>query len=403
MTGSDHRWRPALAAVAVAAAVLLASCGGDDDDGANATTTPDVAAPTPHDDATPGGADTVDGSGTPTNDDDEDKDDENEDDKDDDDGEDDVPTDAGPAPDWMSAANATTPACPAPTVRVSTADDLQTALDDAAPGDVIWLEPGIYVGEFVTTASGTDAEPIALCGERDAILDGDGIKGGYAFHLDGAQHWIVDGFTIRNAQKGVMADGTTGTTISRLRVHAIGDEAIHLRRGSTDSVVTGNVISDTGRRRPKFGEGVYIGTAESNFCDISDCRPDPSHRNSIVGNVFFATTSEAIDAKEGTEDGLIAGNLFDGSQITGADSWVDVKGRNWTIEDNAGRHTPADGFQTHEIIDGWGTANTFRDNTGELDDVDGFLVAIRPERQNEVACSNRLLTDIGSATNTDCR
>ncbi|QGQ21115.1 hypothetical protein GC089_14790 [Cellulomonas sp. JZ18] len=305
-------------------------------------------------------------------------------------------------PDWMSEPVAEAPACPAPTVTVSDADGLQAALDGAAPGDVIGLADGVYAGEFVARASGTAQQPIALCGGRGAVLDGEGIKGGYALHLDGAQHWHVDGFTIRNAQKGLMADGTVGTTVSRLRVHHIGDEAIHLRRVSTDNLVTGNAVSDTGLRKPKFGEGVYVGTAESNFCDVTDCEPDASDRNRVVANAFWATTSEAVDIKEGTQDGLVARNAFDGSGLVEADSWVDVKGRAWTVEDNTGRHSTLDGFQTHEIIDGWGTDNVFRRNQGELDSPDGFLVAPRPARDNVVACSNALLTGVGGVSPDGC-
>ncbi|MFS0704284.1 right-handed parallel beta-helix repeat-containing protein [Cellulomonas sp. 179-A 9B4 NHS] len=328
--------------------------------------------------------------------------DEDDDEKDDDD-EGGAPADATAMPGWMTEPAAEAPACPAPTVTVSSADELQAALDAAAPGHVIGLADGVYRGEFVARTSGTAQQPIALCGGRGAVLDGEGVKGGYALHLDGAQHWHVDGFTISNAQKAVMADGTAGTTISRLRIHHIGDEAVHLRRVSTDNLVTGNVISDTGLRKPKFGEGVYVGTAESNFCDITDCEPDASHRNRVVANAIFATTSEAVDVKEGTEDGLVARNQFDGSGLEGdADSWVDVKGRAWTVEDNTGRHSSLDGFQTHEIIDGWGTDNVFRRNRGELDASDGFLVAPRPARDNVVECSNELLTQVGAVSPDDC-
>lgn len=381
---ADLRATALLLAVAALAACTPASGGAEPSPTATSAWTPPPSAPTP--------------APLPSDEDDDEG-------KDEDDEKDDDTTAAGatPLPAWMSEPVAEAPACPAPTVTVSSADELQTALDDAAPGDVIGLADGVYAGEFVARPSGTPQQPIALCGGRGAVLDGEGIKGGYALHLDGAQHWHVDGFTIRNAQKGLMADGTVGTTISRLRLHHIGDEAIHLRRASTDTLVTGNAISDTGLRRPKFGEGVYVGTAESNFCDISDCEPDASHRNRVVANAFWATTSEAVDIKEGTQDGLVARNQFDGSGLEGdADSWVDVKGRAWTIEDNTGRHSSLDGFQTHEIIDGWGTDNVFRRNSGELDAPDGFLVAPRPARDNVVECSNTLLTGVGAVSPDDC-
>ncbi|GAA2722110.1 right-handed parallel beta-helix repeat-containing protein [Cellulomonas aerilata] len=306
-------------------------------------------------------------------------------------------------PAWMARPAGDRGLCPAPTVRVRTAEQLQKALDDAGPGTVIRMEPGVYQGSFVVTGSGAAGDEAVLCGDADAILNGDGYRGDYVLHLDGAQHWVLSGFTVRNGQKGVMADGTTGTTISGLTVYGIGDEAIHLRRHSTDNLVADNTISDTGLRKPKFGEGVYVGSANSNWGDLTDGEPDRSDRNHVTGNAIYATTSESVDIKEGTTGGVLAGNQFDGSLITGADSWVDVKGNDWTVADNVGRHSPLDGFQTHDVADGWGTRNTFTANRGELRSGEGFLIALRPENENVARCDNALLTDVGGLSNKDCR
>jgi nitrous oxidase accessory protein NosD len=169
---------------------------------------------------------------------------------------------------WFTSAPpslASADPCPGATVDVATADELQEALDGAEPGDVLQLADRTYFGKFVTTASGTEASPIFLCGTSNAILDGDGVRGGYGLHLDGASHWRLVGFTVRNAQKGVMVDHGTFNVIEGLTVTHIGDEAIHLRAFSTDNIVRGNTISDTGSRRDKFGEGVYAGSAQSNW------------------------------------------------------------------------------------------------------------------------------------------
>ena len=310
---------------------------------------------------------------------------------------------ASPFPDWMTRPTADGSACTAPTTRVSSADQLQDALASAGPGTVIDLAPGTYVGRFVITASGTDDKPARLCGPVDAVLDGGDRSKGYVLHLDGAQHWVLHGFSVHNGQKGVVADGTTGTTISGLTVYGTGDEAVHLRRNSTDNLVPGNTISDTGSKTPKFGEGVYIGTATSNWCDITDCQPDRSDRNQVRGNAIYATSSEPVDLKEGTTGGILEGNQFDGSTISGADSWVDVKGNDWKISGNVGRHAPLDGFQTHDVEDGWGTRNTFSGYSGSLDDPKGFLIAMRPVNDNRASCDNRLLGEVGALSNEACR
>ncbi len=297
--------------------------------------------------------------------------------------------------------------CPRDGVRVATADQLTEALAEAERGTAILLEDGRYEGAFVATASGTQDEPVWLCGGRDAVLDGGGVTKGYVLHLDGADHWRLVGFSVQNGQKGVMADGTVGSVVQGLAVEQIGDEAIHLRGHSTDNLVIGNQVSRTGLRRDKFGEGVYIGSAVSNWCTITDCLPDRSDRNVVAHNVFLHTTSEAIDVKEGTVGGLLLGNTFDGAATTAADSWVDVKGTAWLVEGNRGTSTPLDGFQTHQILDRWGERNVFRRNviesgpTRDEDGDPGHGIALRPEAGNVVRCDNTVTGGI-TLSNVPC-
>jgi len=292
-------------------------------------------------------------------------------------------------------------ACPAATVDVATADELQAALGGAEPGDVIHLADGTYLGTFVTTASGSEESPILLCGTSNAILDGDGVRGGYGLHLDGASHWRLVGFTVRNAQKGVMVDHGTFNVIEGLTVTHIGDEAIHLRAFSTDNAVRGNTISDTGLRRDKFGEGVYVGSAQSNWCTHSDCQPDESDRNVVEGNTIFDTGAESIDLKEGTTAGTVRANSFDGEGMTGGDSWLDAKGNDWQIVDNVGVNSPQDGFQMHEILDGWGTGNVFSGNTAEVNGP-GFGFAATNTDGNVISCDNDVTAADEGFSDRDC-
>ncbi len=318
---------------------------------------------------------------------------------------------ASARPDSASSLDRSRVSCPSSGTEVATAEELTAALAAAAPGDVILLRDGTYVGAFVTRASGSEQSPIWLCGGPGAVLAGEGIRSGYVLHLDHATHWRLVGFTVRDGQKGVMADATSWSVIQGLTVQSIGDEGIHLRRNSTDNRVIGNHITDTGLRRDKFGEGVYVGSAVSNWCSISDCQPDRSDRNVIADNTFGRTTSENLDIKEGTTGGLVTGNRFDGSGTHAADSWVDVKGTAWLIVHNTGVAAPLDGFQTHQILERWGSRNLFRGNTisaGEVPEElrgqaaeDGrFAFAFRPLADNQLTCDN---TAAGLAlANTTC-
>jgi hypothetical protein len=372
--------RTALAALALVA-LVAAGCGGDDEP---------TAAPTPSAEVSAGGSGGVGGSASPSptrGDDDEDE-------------ESSTPTPTGQAP-QAAPPDPGPVSCPGATVTVSSADDLTRALADAGPGDSIRLADGTYEGKFVTTKSGTSGQPIFLCGGAGAILDGGGIKAGYGLYLNGASWWRLVGFTVRNAQKGVVADKSQHSVIQGLTVEDIGDEGIHLRSFSSDNLVVGNTVRRTGQRREKFGEGIYIGSATSNWEKYSAGGPDRSDRNVVRGNSISAVTAEAVDIKEGTSKGVLVGNVFDGSAMTeeGADSWVDVKGNSWLIQGNKGTNSMLDGYQTHNVEDGWGTDNVFSGNTAT--NVKEYGFALRPVLGNKVDCDNKVTGGKG-LSNVDC-
>lgn len=96
--------------------------------------------------------------------------------------------------------------------------------------------------------------------------------------------------------------------------------------------------------------------------------PDASDRNQILNNTIYNTGAESVDIKEGTSYGIIRGNNFNGANMSGlnyADSWVDIAGCNYLIENNIGNNALADGMQAHTQPGGVLTAsnNTLRSNT----------------------------------------
>ncbi len=294
------------------------------------------------------------------------------------------------------------PCATKPDVVVRSAPDLQDALAEAEPGTSIRLQDGTYAGEFQITRSGTEKSPIELCGSAKAVLDGGPVDGGYTLHLDGAAHWRIVGITLVGGQKGLMADHAVGNVIDGITVRRVGDEAIHLRADSTDNTVMRSTVRETGLRKPQYGEGLYVGSAESNWCDISGCEPDRSDRNVLRDNDIAATTAESVDLKEGTSDGVLQGNTFSGSGMVESDSWVDVKGNSWRIVGNRGSDAPEDGFQVHQILDGWGRENTFTGNVA-VDSGPGYGINVTKQHDgNVVACSNVARGAGEGMTNIDC-
>ncbi len=226
------------------------------------------------------------------------------------------------------------------------------------------MAPGTYAGHFVATVSGTPSAPITLCGSRDAVIDGGSTQSGYALHVNGASWWTLVGFSVQGGQKGVVTDHASHVLISGLYVHDIGDEAIHLRSFSSDNIVEGTVVRRTGLYNTFFGEGIYIGSANSNWCRYTACAPDQSDRNVIRNNDISLTTAENIDIKEGTTGGVVTGNRLSGQGMvaTASTAWVNAKGNSWTISGNAGDTSVRDGFQVHQVYTGWGEQNVFQGN-----------------------------------------
>ncbi len=295
----------------------------------------------------------------------------------------------------------TTPVVTTRIVNVSTATELKNALQNAQPADEIVMADGVYSGKFVIAASaqGTEAKPIILRGSRNAVLNAGDINTGYVLHLN-ADYWIIRGFTITNGLKGIMADGAHNNVIENVKVFNIGEEAIHLRKFSTHNTIQYTEISHAGLKTPDYGEGIYIGSAKNNWATYTNGNPDLCDSNRVLNNKIGPNiTAECIDVKEGTTGGLIRGNQFDATGITGAnsgDSWIDVKGNYYLIEENTGTNPGGsifkDGYQVHCAVPGWGSYNTFRNNNCTVN-ATGYGFNIQLSGSNGTTTGNKVYSN----------
>ncbi|GAB2957267.1 hypothetical protein GCM10023080_015960 [Streptomyces pseudoechinosporeus] len=303
------------------------------------------------------------------------------------------------------------PNSPGNTISVSSSQELADALADAKPGDTIQLAAGDYSGSFAATVKGTEREPITLSGTPQSVLSN---SGGYGLRLDGAAHWNLTGFSVAEAKKGIVLDSSNRVVIDDVEVSRIDEEAVHFRKSSSDNVIQDSRIHDTGLKKPQFGEGIYFGSAQSNWEKYGEDKgPDRSNRNQALNNKLGpGITAEHIDIKEGTEDGVVRGNTFDGQGVSGknsADSWLDVKGNGYLIEANTGTFggdgALVDGYQTNVIVNGWGCGNVFRANDSNLGGAEGYAIKVVDQdecgsvpnvvyRDNKVRYAGRGLTNI---------
>jgi hypothetical protein len=306
---------------------------------------------------------------------------------------------------------------------VATAAQLKAALADARPGDTIHLADGSYNGAFYALASGTPTAPITLTGSRAAVLSNtagacdpniraSGLVSycGYGFHLNRASYWHLLGFSVAHGAKGIVLDSANHNVIDGVQVSLSNLKGIHLRTASSDDVVTNSFIHDTGVTEPGFGEGLYFGSAQSNWDKYGEnggTGPDRSDRNQALSDTFGPNVgAEHIDIKEGTVNGVISGNHFNGG-VSGqhfADSWVDAKGNNYTFTGNVGVYGTsggvlADGYQVHQILAPWGCGNVWRSNSSDLGGVGNYAIDVTDQSR----CSGNLNVVYRSNTVTNAK
>jgi hypothetical protein len=282
-------------------------------------------------------------------------------------------------------------------VNVSSSSALSSALSNAQPGDRIVLAPGTYSGnKSFSNRSGTQSQPIVLCGPRSAVITGD-------IRPTGIRYWIFQGFTIRDAFQAFYATNSSNNQVRGLEIYNVGQEAVRFRCGSSDNIIQGNWIHHTGRSSTEWGEAVYIGSWSSHWSQCGGT--DRSDRNQILNNKLGPNvTAEHLEIKEGTSGGVIRGNTIDGSGMVQTqswnDSWAEIKGNNYLIEDNVGTRSIKHGFETF-ASSGYGNNNTFRGNRAEQIPSSGYGFKVTSGSGNVVTCDN--VVTGGRLADVSCR
>lgn len=285
-------------------------------------------------------------------------------------------------------------------INVATSTQLTDALTNASAGQTIQLADGTYNGNFVIrNKNGTVSQPIIIQGSKNAIINGGTTSTGYAFYVDICTYICVKGFQVTGAQKSVVFDQVQNSTIDGLTCHDCGAESILIRNFSCDNTVQNCEVYTTGLVSPQFGEGIYIGLAYSNWTaprSRTGGAPDTSDRNRIINNNIHDTSAECIDIKEGTSDGIIRGNMLEGANMSGqnyADSWINLAGCGYTVENNTGTNALLDGIQTHTQPQPAVTAsnNIFRSNTLRVNAA-GYGISIDTAGSGNVVYASNVAT-----------
>lgn len=251
-------------------------------------------------------------------------------------------------------------ACPSATKTVSNWSQLNSAVNNASAGTVIRMKAGTYSAPYSTEvrAKGTASAPVWICGPRTAVLTGAGVGTNGGFRVDQSSYLRIAGMTVKSSQKGISVMNSHHVAVSDTLVERIGEEAVHLKNNTSDSVVIGNTIRYTGLLTPTYGEGVYIGSSKLNWCKYNGCKTDASDRNAIVSNTISNTSSEPIDLKEGAVNGTVWGNTINGYGMKSGNTLISVQSDGWIVAKNTGSNAKVDGIQVWQVYDVWGKNNT---------------------------------------------
>ncbi len=254
------------------------------------------------------------------------------------------------------------------TFNVSNTSELKNALNSASAGDLILLAPGTYTTSSVAASfptadgdsvfrrfyfrgvnDGTASNKITMRSANSsnpATLSGEGFdESGYVLYITG-DHWVVENIKIKSGTKGLMLDNSNNTTIRKVEIFDIGQEGIHVRDGSSGTVIDDVDLHDLGKRNDGFGEGIYVGSDNSVWWEGDGTNTGEKGKyyrracnNTTIKNSKIGPniTAEPFDIREGTENTIVENCEIYGSGISGenfADSHIDLKGNNARIRCN---------------------------------------------------------------------
>ena len=235
-------------------------------------------------------------------------------------------------------------------------------------------------------------------------------------NLSNANYATLSGFTIASGAFGVWVNHSTNVVIQGLTIHGIGQEGIELSNFSANAQILGNRIYDTGRSVAEYGEAIYVGSANAKWPGLTAGQPNGTDNVLIDGNnIGPDVRAEHIDAKEGTHNGIIRNNTFNGTGMVESEgsgesgwpnSWVILQGIGYQVYNNTGSHALSAGFRvvTHGSVE-TGTGNVFYNNNFDVSGAAyGFLIQTGSSSQgNVVQCNNTVENASKSMSNVACQ
>lgn len=187
-----------------------------------------------------------------------------------------------------------------------------------APGDVLCLPPGPHPPIAVDDLHGRPEAPIVVRGAPDGgtVVRGATETWGEALRVTNSTWVTVTGVHLTHVQTGALVESSAWVRLIGLRVDAVGQAGVAVRRQITDGAfagpashhvdVIGNDIRDTGRQTARYGEGIYVGTGGVDG--------DDTHHVVLAHNHIADTRAEGIEVKPYTHHVEVRENTVSGGR-----------------------------------------------------------------------------------------
>lgn len=173
---------------------------------------------------------------------------------------------------------------------VNTAKEFQQSLNDASPGDLIYLQNPIFKGQFLASRSGTNDSRITVIPSKGLLeqvnIIGQGTNKA-ALNITGS-YWTFANFTIHNRNSlGLLVAGNENI-LEDLLIHNVA-KAVRIKGD-------GNTLQNCAIKDANFG-GIFL----------------EGNNNSIINNTIV-NADPAIFGRKRTYGGILRGNRYEGGK-----------------------------------------------------------------------------------------
>jgi len=136
----------------------------------------------------------------------------------------------------------------------------------ASPGDTLLFEPGEHDRIDVDDVMSTECAPLVLASldpADPALIKNTTNPGWEALGVEGSEYVVIEDLIVEGGLSGIRVARSDHVIILRTEIRYTGHSGLSVNSNSHYVDFVGNTIHDTGQSEPKWGEGIYLGTAAS--------------------------------------------------------------------------------------------------------------------------------------------